>query len=151
MAMSADDGKVFYPVGIAFIVLAMLFGFAVLPRLFTPPQAALVGKDAPDFTLDVVVNGEGKQLSLSELKGNAVILDFWATWCGPCQPEPPILNKVSQRFKDRGVSVIGVNTSDSPGRARPWALGHGITFPIVFDEGDVAPKYGVENLPTLVV
>jgi thiol-disulfide isomerase/thioredoxin len=153
MGESAEgEGKIAYPVAIVFILLAMLFAFATLPRLFTPPQAAMVGKDAPDFTLEAVANvPSASALSLVDLRGKAVVLDFWATWCGPCQAEAPILNKVAQRFKDRGLVVVGVNTSDQPGRARPWAMGHGITFPIVYDADEVAPKYGVENLPTLVL
>ena len=144
----ADSGN---SVTIVAIVLAMLVAFAVLPRLFTPPVSAFVGKDAPAFTLDVVANGETPRLSLADLKGKPVLLDFWATWCGPCQAEAPVVNKVAQRFKDRGLAVVGVNTSDEPGRAAPWARGKGITFPIVYDPNDVAPKYGVENLPTLVL
>jgi cytochrome c biogenesis protein CcmG, thiol:disulfide interchange protein DsbE len=150
----ADDGRIYYPVSLALILVAMLFAFAVLPRLFTPPQSALAGKDAPAFRAPLVANApspEQTELSLADLKGNAVILDFWATWCGPCQAEAPLLDKVAQRFKDKGLTVVGVNTSDAPGRAHSWVAKHGISFPIVFDDGDVAPKYGVENLPTLVV
>jgi thiol-disulfide isomerase/thioredoxin len=155
MAMAEDaasEGRVKSPLTIAFVVLAMLVGFAVLPRLFRPPQSALVGKDAPDFSLLVVLNGGDKpNLTLSELQGKPVILDFWATWCGPCQAEAPILDKIAQRYRDKGLVVVGVNTSDAPGRAKPWAWTHHISFPIVYDPDDVAPKYGVENLPTLVV
>jgi thiol-disulfide isomerase/thioredoxin len=153
VAEATDDGKVLYPLSIAFIVLAMLFGFAILPRLFKPPQAKMVGQDAPPFALALVANAPNGQaeLALADLKGKPVVLDFWATWCGPCQAEAPILNKVAQRYKDRGLVVVGVNTSDAPGNAGPWIKGHGITFPIVYDPDEVAPKYGVENLPTLVL
>jgi thiol-disulfide isomerase/thioredoxin len=152
MAEASDDGKVLYPLGIALIVLAMLFAFAVVPRLFKPPTNKMVGQDAPPFALALVANAPSGQseLALADLKGKPVVLDFWATWCGPCQAEAPILNKVAQRYKDRLV-VVGVNTSDAPGRAGPWIQGHGITFPIVYDPDEVAPKYGVENLPTLVL
>ena len=163
-----EDGKVLYPVSIALLVLALLFGFALIPRVFNGAHGPLVDKIAPDFTLELVANGASltqadppltppagtlakKTLALSELKGKAVILDFWATWCGPCQAEAPILDKVAQRFRDRGLVVVGVNTSDQPGNARGWALSHKLTFPIVYDGTGVAELYGVQNLPTLVV
>jgi thiol-disulfide isomerase/thioredoxin len=111
----------------------------------------LVGKDAPDFVLDVVWGGDTPKLALRELRGRPVLLDFWATWCGPCQAEAPIIDKIAQRYKDRGLAVVGVNTSDAPGRARPWAMSRHLSFPVVYDADDVAPEYGVENLPTLIL
>ena len=150
-AAPVDDTKVKTPLTVVGVMMAMLFAFAVVPRLFTPPVSPFVGKDAPDFTLPVVLNGDGPRISLAELKGKPVLLDFWATWCGPCQVEAPILNKVSQRFKDRGLVVIGVDVNEGPGLAGPWAKAHGITYPIAFDSEDVGQKYGVENLPTLIL
>ena len=88
---------------------------------------------------------------MSALRGHPVILDFWATWCGPCQAEAPIVNGIAQRFKDKGLVVVGVNTSEAPGHAAPWVKAHGITFPIAYDPDVVAPKYGIENLPSLVL
>lgn len=140
---------------IALLVVALLLGFAVLPRLFKPAESAMAGKDAPEFTLKVVANGianDKASLALRELRGQAVILDFWATWCGPCNQEAPILDRVAQRFKDQGLVVVGVNTSDEDGNARTWAASHGITFPIVYDARNaIASVYGVQNLPTMVV
>jgi cytochrome c biogenesis protein CcmG, thiol:disulfide interchange protein DsbE len=146
------DRNVSSALSIAFVILAMLFGFAVLPRLFRPPQAKMVGQDAPAFALPVVANAiDGKErLGLQDLRGKPVLLDFWATWCGPCNAEAPVLNKLAQRYRDR-IVVVGVNTSEGPGRAGPWAMSRGITFPIVFDDEEVAQTYGVENLPTLVL
>ncbi len=149
-----SDGKVLYPVSVALLVLSLVFGFALLPRLFNGAHAGpLIETEATNFTLEVVANGaEGKKsLALSDLRGHPVILDFWATWCGPCQAEAPILNKVAQRFKDRGLVVVGVNVMDQPGNAGPWARAHGITFPIVFDDKGVADHYTINSLPTLVV
>jgi cytochrome c biogenesis protein CcmG, thiol:disulfide interchange protein DsbE len=142
---------------LAVLVLVLIGGFALLPRLFKAPGSALDGKEAPDFTLDVVANenpspASGASLTLSQLRGKPVLLDFWATWCGPCQEETPMVDKVAKRYRDRGLVVVGVNTSDVAQRARPFAERNRISFPIVFDTNSaVASGYGVENLPTLVL
>jgi thiol-disulfide isomerase/thioredoxin len=146
------SSKILYPIALALLVLSLLFGFAILPRLFTASQAELVGKPAPAFALPVVANSDKKSLAMSELAGSAVLLDFWATWCGPCQAEAPMVNKVAQRWKDRGLVVVGVDTDDKPGLAGPWALSHGLSYPIVYDVTNAAAEsYGVRNMPTLVV
>jgi thiol-disulfide isomerase/thioredoxin len=139
---------------LAVAVAMLLFAYAAIPRLFTGPFGKSVGKDAPAFALPVVWNElEGKpKLDLADLRGQAIVLDFWATWCGPCQAEAPLVDKVAQRYRDRGLVVVGVNTSDAAGNARAWARSRGLSFPIVHDSDNaVAEAYGVHNLPTLVV
>ena len=139
------------------VVLALAAGFALVPRLTASCGKVSGDEDGADFTASVIANpiepGQ-KTMTLSALRGHPVILDFWATWCGPCQAEATIINSIAQRFKDRGLVVIGVNTSDASGRtlAPAFAARKGLTFPIVFDEDDgIAHKYRVDNLPTLVV
>jgi cytochrome c biogenesis protein CcmG/thiol:disulfide interchange protein DsbE len=143
----------------ALIVAALVAGFALVPRVFAGgalagAQGPLVGKPAPAFSLPVVLNGaDGKTtVALEDLKGKAVILDFWATWCGPCRAEAPIVNSVGNRFRDQGLAVIGINTSDRAGLAGPWAKAHHLDYPIAFDTGsEAASQYGVTSMPTLVV
>jgi cytochrome c biogenesis protein CcmG, thiol:disulfide interchange protein DsbE len=156
MTQEFYSGKILYPVIVALLVLSLLFGFAILPRLFRGTEGQLVGKAAPAFTLPVVLNGakEAATLSLEEFQGSAVVLDFWATWCGPCQLEAPVVNKLSQRFRDRGLVVVGVDTSEQNGAApaRAWAIAHGLSYAIVFDaNNETAEHYGVTSMPTLVV
>jgi len=145
------SGKILYPAIVALVALSVLFGFAILPRLF--PDTALVGHAAPDFALEVVTSDtHGDRIHLNELKGQAVLLDFWATWCEPCQVVAPILDRISRKHQGKGLVVVGVNTSDKPGLAPLFAKKKGLSYPIVYDEGDdVAQRYGVSNLPTLVV
>jgi thiol-disulfide isomerase/thioredoxin len=151
-----DDG----PSGLATAALlgAIVLGFALMPRLFGHAEGPLAGKDAPDLSLKLVANAPGAagagggDFSLASQHGHPVLLDFWATWCGPCRAEAPIVDQISQRYKDQGLAVVGVNTSDQSGNAGPWAREHGITYPIAYDAGDrAAAAYGVENLPTLVL
>jgi thiol-disulfide isomerase/thioredoxin len=91
-------------------------------------------------------------IELSSLRGHPVVLDFWATWCGPCRATTPIVNTIAQRYKDKGLVVIGVNTSDEDGLAAEYAQKHGVRFPMVYDaRNTIAKAYNVTNLPTLVV
>jgi len=137
----------------AAFVLVLLLAFAFLPRLLGGAGHG-VGKPAPDFTLAAVLNAPAGRtdVALADLKGSVVVLDFWATWCGPCRAEGPVLERLGKRLGSRGVVVVGVNTSDEPDLAPLWAKKTGLTYPIVYDTGNrVARAYAVENLPTLVV
>jgi cytochrome c biogenesis protein CcmG, thiol:disulfide interchange protein DsbE len=142
-------------VGVVLAVFAVLAG---LPRLFGSRGTALVGHDAPDFRLAVVASGGALQhdsslLTLHELRGRPVVLDFWATWCGPCRAQAPIVDAVARRWSDRGVTVVGVDTDTSDqGDPGEFAVSHGLSYPIVHDlSGETSRDYGVEVLPTLVV
>jgi thiol-disulfide isomerase/thioredoxin len=143
------------------LVAMLVAAFAFVPRVFAQRSAGVIGSEAPDFSLPVVANAqglgeghtEGSPVSLAGLRGNAVLLDFWATWCGPCRAEAPIVDQVSRRWKDKGLVVVGVNT-DTPdqGDPRAFAMKHGLTYPIVHDTEGVAQRvYGIDSLPTLVV
>jgi cytochrome c biogenesis protein CcmG/thiol:disulfide interchange protein DsbE len=143
------------------LVVMLVAAFAFVPRVFAQKSRGMMGTEAPDFELPLVANAEGlgqgqvegAPVKLSALRGNAVLLDFWATWCAPCRAEAPIVDQVWRRWKDKGLVVVGVNT-DTPdqGDPRRFALSHGLTYPIVHDlEGLASRLFGVDSLPTLVV
>ncbi len=140
------------------LVVVLLVGFALLPRIVALRGASIVGRDGPDFSLAVVANGaalggDGTSVTMSKLRGSAVLLDFWATWCPPCRVEAPILDQIARRWRDRGVVVVGVDT-DAPGQGDPreFARSEGLTYPIAYDgNGEASRLYEIANLPTLVV
>jgi cytochrome c biogenesis protein CcmG, thiol:disulfide interchange protein DsbE len=139
---------------IVMVVLGVLLGAG---KLFHG-QPAIVGHDAPEFSLSLVANGadlggDGSSLNVSQLRGHAVLLDFWATWCRYCRAELPAVDALSRRWHEKGLVVVGVNT-DRPEEGDPakYARAHGMTFPIVSDSfGAASRAYGIESLPTVVV
>jgi thiol-disulfide isomerase/thioredoxin len=112
----------------------------------------LHGETAPEFRLR---RGDGKPgtLALSELRGRVVVLDFWATWCPPCLAMMPTMHDLDREWKDRGVSLVGVNSDGNidPDVLQEFGLSHGITYPIVVDDGAVGNLYKVRSLPTMIV
>ncbi len=108
----------------------------------------LVGKPAPDFTLQDLT---GRRVALKELRGQVVVLDFWATWCGPCRIDMPRVEALHNELKDHGLRVFGVN-GESGQVARAYIDGNGYTFPTLSDPGmTVSQLYEVNALPTSVV
>jgi len=132
------------------LLCSAFFGFIVLPQLNR--VRSMKQKSAPDFTLPVIHGGAGKsQIKLSELRGKAVLLDFWASWCAPCRQQIPTLARVAQKF-EKELTVIGVNTGDERAKAEGFLETLGVRYPSVEDAGGhVANSYGVTTLPTLVL
>ena len=91
---------------------------------------------------------EGSNLQLSDLKGKPVIINFWATWCIPCQDEMPLLEKYSNKLSN-SLQIIGVNSQEQPDVVRDFVTKYGITFPIGLDSnGDLTRAYLINGFPT---
>ena len=111
-------------------------------RRVEPPVAA------PEFTLPTL---EGGSVSLSSLRGHVVILEFWATWCGPCRGSLPSLETVYKRERARGVSVLLINQGEPVEKIRPW-VGRRFTAPMLLDaDGTVGRRYRVQGIPRLFI
>ncbi len=108
----------------------------------------LEGQPAPDFTL---TNLQGQAVSLGDLKGQVVVLDFWATWCPPCIRSLPELNRLSQE-QIQGVQVFAVNLQEDKQKVQSFLQGKGLSMPVLLDEqGDVAEQFNVSAIPQTVV
>jgi peroxiredoxin len=113
------------------------------------PAAALVGKPAPLFTLKDM---KDQNVSLAEQKGHVVVLDFWATWCGPCVQELPTLDKLSQNLAPRGVKFFALNQSESKELVQAFLGKHSLSLPVLLDDKTTAAQaYLVEGIPQTVV
>jgi len=105
-----------------------------------------IGNTAPDFTLPTVDGGE---ISLSDYRGRPVILNFWATWCGPCRYEVPAFKAFHERYPQEEAVIVAVNTQDDPDSARGYAIADKLKFVIPVDpRGTVAGMYNVRGMPT---
>ncbi len=110
-----------------------------------PAVGAGVGRIAPDFTLPAL---DGSEFRLSALRGKPVVLNFWATWCGPCQNELPAIQKAAEHFGD-DVVFVGVDQGEKAEVVQSFVDKLGLTFTIPMDaDGAIGYNYGVQGLPT---
>ncbi len=112
-------------------------------------SSGLEGQVAPDFALK---SSTGENLRLSEYRGNVVMINFWATWCGPCRQEMPLLDELYTRYERVGFSLLGVNIDDDSRRAMQMIEDLGVNFPVLFDaRKEVSELYEVEAMPVTVL
>jgi thiol-disulfide isomerase/thioredoxin len=127
-----------------FLLAAISSACSPLTEFFSSP-APEVGAQAPDFTLDDL---SGKPINLSDLRGQPVLLNFWATWCGPCRVEMPI---IQESYNDGGFAVLAVNFDESRDNILPFVEDLKLSFPILLDPGGrIQELYRVRGYPTSV-
>lgn len=124
-----------------FVVLSIISGAAL--------SASEMNTPAPDFTLKSL---SGKNIKLSEYAGNVVLLNFWASWCGPCRQEMPLLDELHKKYESLGFVVLGVNVEEQSDKAKGYLADIPVDFPILFDDKNIASKlYDVVAMPTTVM
>ncbi len=110
--------------------------------------APQVGFPAPDFDLESIAGGS---IKLSDLRGQVVVVNLWASWCTPCRAEMPAIDNVYRQYRDKGLTVVAINTTfqDSEAEARQFVAGLGVTFPVVFDrDGATSKRYYLQAMPS---
>ncbi len=131
--------------GILWIGVSAVNSEQQLAQGITAPQA---GFPAPDFTL---ATPAGEMIALSALRGQPVLVNLWASWCGPCRAEMPAMQRVYEEYKDQGFQILAVNAThqDTKAAAVAFAEEHGLTFPLLLDvDGQVSAAYLLRALPS---
>jgi peroxiredoxin len=126
-----------------------LIALAMLAAAGAAKAKAAPNAPAPDFTLRQI---DGPNLRLGEQRGRVVMVNFWATWCGPCRIELPHLDKLHTKYRNSGFMLLGVNIDDDPNAAKALAAKLGLKFPVLFDsEKKVVAAYDLNAMPATVL
>ena len=130
------------PLAVVPVLVLLAYGFRTDPRDIPSP---LVGKPASSFKLTAF---DGKPVALEALRGQVVIVNFWASWCTECHEEQDALDQIWQRYRDSGVVLLGVNFEDTSDGARDYMHQSGLTYPVVEDkDSKTALAYGIRGIP----
>ncbi|MEE8618987.1 MAG: redoxin domain-containing protein [Dehalococcoidales bacterium] len=116
------------------------------PAEVSEVEAPEIGKAAPSFQLTDI---DGQTVSLSDFQGKPVLLNFWATWCGPCRFEMPYIQEVYNERSEPGLVILAINIGESFAKVKEFMQDYNLSFPVLLDlEGKVAEKYNILPIPT---
>ena len=125
--------------GTSFALAALLIGVVVAAmQIRFDPAVLRPGDPVPNFTLQTL---DGKPVTFSSLQGQAVVLNFWATWCPPCRREMPLLDTVQREYRARGVTIVGIDLDEPVDFVRAYVQSVAVTYPIWVDTTDPGPEF----------
>ncbi|WP_010530853.1 thiol-disulfide oxidoreductase ResA [Lentibacillus jeotgali] len=135
------------------VVLAVLLAavvYALVSNLTQDETAVKAGTEAPDFKLEQInENNERETVQLSDLENKGVMLNFWGTWCDPCEDEMPYMQSLYPEYKEKGVEIVAVNLDTTKFVVDKFINKYDLTFPVPYDSNEeVMNAYNVEPLPT---
>ncbi|WP_017728111.1 thiol-disulfide oxidoreductase ResA [Halalkalibacterium ligniniphilum] len=131
------------------VVIAVALGYTFYSNFFADRSLAKEGETAVNFALTDL---EGQRIELEGLQGKGVFLNFWGTFCPPCEKEMPIMEELYHEYKDQGVEIVAVNVNEPELTVERFVERYGLTFPIAVDKGlNVTDAYGISPLPTTVL
>jgi len=126
--------------------MVLVVAYTLYQNFFTEKIRIQAGEQAPDFVLEDM---KGNNVQLSELKGKGVFLNFWGTWCKPCEKEMPYMERQYSHYKNLGVEILAVNIGESDIAIESFVKKHGLTFPILKDKDrSVTEAYDITPIPT---
>lgn len=131
-------------------ITSLVFGFSLLCMCgLVLAGTELIGKQAPDFTLR---SDQGDNKKLSEYRGKVVLINFWASWCGPCKQELPKLAEIKQLHDEYDFELLAINIDEDPNKALELANKLGINFPVLFDrDKQVSKLYDIDAMPMTIL
>jgi len=121
----------------------------VIGCLLLAPAWGGDGEPAPNFTLN---DADGNAVSLGDLKGQVVMINFWASWCGPCRQEMPLLEQIHRKYEPLGFTLLGVNVEENSADGQAFLKDRPVSFPVLYDpENGVSQLYDVVAMPSTVL
>jgi peroxiredoxin len=131
------------------LTMLVLIGFALYQTGGSDEEEGVeIGRTAPDFELTTL---DGGSIKLSELRGKGVLINFWASWCKPCRDEMPAIQRVYDRYKDKGLEVVAVNIAEPDVTVNGFVRHLDLTFPVLLDrDREVTRLYGIGPIPSSI-